>query len=237
MSRLAKTALVMALISLVLLPLSALGTRWGLFNFRIGLLLFMVSTLSGLTTIVLSALYTRRQSTEASKTALSRAALLGMPALAFFALNLFSGGSTPMIHNITTNPDEPPTFIAAPAQRGAGANPLPYSAELAEVQRTAYPDLQPVVSDVSAAEAYQIALATAQRLDWEIYYQNPGLGQIEAVDTTLWFGFKDDIVIRVSETGSGSQLDLRSVSRVGKGDLGANARRIEKFIQYYKAEL
>ncbi len=237
MSRIAKTTLVMAALSLILLPLSALGTRWELFNFRIGLLLFMLATLTGLTSIVLSALYTRRQNDDKSRRTLNYAALLGLPALAFFSLNLFSGGSTPMIHNVTTDPADPPKFMAAPAQRGPGTNPLEYTPELAEIQRSAYPELQTLTTELSAAEAFQLALATAKRQGWEVYLKDEQNYQIEAVATTRWFGFKDDVVIRVTNSGSGSEVDLSSVSRVGKGDLGANARRILSFIQDFKAEL
>ena len=237
MSRIAKTTLVMALLSLTLLPLSALGTRWGLFNFRIGLLLFMLATLTGLTAIVLSALYTRRQQTDKSRQTLNYAALLGLPALAFFAFNLFSGGSTPMIHNVTTDPADPPEFIAAPAKRGTDANPLTYGSELAALQQKAYPDLQTLTTELSSAEAFQLALATAKTLDWDVYYEDASAQQIEAVDTTRWFGFKDDVVIRIRDTGSGSEVDLRSVSRVGKGDLGANAKRIVAFIEHFREEL
>lgn len=237
MSRIAKTTLVMALLSVTLLPLSALGTRWGLFDFRIGLLLFMLATLTGLTAIVLSALYTRRQHSDKSRQALNYAALLGLPALAFFAFNLFSGGSTPMIHNVTTDPSDPPEFIAAPAKRGAEANPLTYGGELAAIQQKAYPDLQTLTTELNSAEAFQLALATAKALDWEIYYQDAAAQQIEAVATTRWFGFKDDVVIRIRGTGSGSEVDLRSVSRVGKGDLGANAKRIAAFLERFREEI
>ena len=56
-------------------------------------------------------------------------------------------------------------------------------------------------------------------------------GRIEATDTTFWFGFKDDVVIRISKSDKGSQLDIRSVSRVGKSDVGTNAKRIRKFLK------
>lgn len=237
MSRIAKTTLIMALLSVTLLPLSALGTRWGLFHFRIGLLLFMLATLTGLTAIVLSALYTRRQQTDKSRQTLNYAALLGLPALAFFAFNLFSGGSTPMIHNVTTDPADPPQFIAAPGRRDADSNPLTYTSELATVQQQAYPDLQTLTTELSSAEAFQLALATANELGWEIYHQDASTQQIEAVASTRWFGFKDDVVIRILSTGSGSEVDLRSVSRVGKGDLGANAKRIVAFLERFREEI
>ncbi len=71
---------------------------------------------------------------------------------------------------------------------------------------------------------------------WEIYAEVPTEGRIEAVDTTFWFGFKDDIVIRVQPENAGSRIDLRSVSRVGKGDLGANAKRISMFVEAFEKQ-
>jgi uncharacterized protein (DUF1499 family) len=67
--------------------------------------------------------------------------------------------------------------------------------------------------------------------DGKSWTPNAGEGRIEATDTTFWFGFKDDIVVRIAATGHGSRLDVRSVSRVGVSDIGTNARRIRKFLK------
>ncbi len=79
-------------------------------------------------------------------------------------------------------------------------------------------------------DAFARAVTVARDMGWHIYARAPEDGRIEAVDTTFWFGFKDDIAIRITpRDGGGSRLDLRSVSRVGTGDLGTNARRIQRF--------
>ena len=234
MSRIARSATLLAWISLSLLPLSVIATRWNLLHFRYGLLMYLLAALLGLVVIIVAGLFTRRQQNDASKKALSRASLLSLPAIALFAFSVFSAGDAPMIHNVTTAPDNPPQFMAAQKQRGSGANPLAYTPELAEIQREAYPELQTLTSELSGKEAHQIAFAVAKNLGWDVYYNDPKQGQIEAVATTRWFGFKDDIVIRINASSDPTQIDLRSVSRVGQGDMGANARRIQTFIEHFQ---
>ena len=156
--------------------------------------MYLLAALLGLLVIVLAGLFTRSQPSEAGRKALSRASLLSLPAIGLFAFSVFSAGDAPMIHNVTTAPDNPPQFIAAPKQRGADANPLAYTPELAEIQRQAYPELQTLTTELSGKEAHQVSLAVANRLGWEVYYDDPVKGQIEAVATTRWFGFKDDIL-------------------------------------------
>lgn len=234
-SRIAKTSTVLGILSLALLPLSALGTQWGLFHFRIGLLLFLASALVGLVVIVIAALRTRRQPDDASRRQLSRSALLALPAIAAFGFTALSGGDAPLIHNVTTNPDNPPEFIVASSKRGSDANPLTYTAETAQLQKAGYPDLKTLESPLPPSQAFQRALALCEQLNWDVYFQDPSRGHIEAVATTRWFDFKDDIVIRIEATETGSAIDLRSVSRVGKGDLGANARRISTFVTRFSS--
>ncbi|MGQ0547830.1 MAG: DUF1499 domain-containing protein [Betaproteobacteria bacterium] len=98
------------------------------------------------------------------------------------------------------------------------------------VQREAYPDIRPVVLAEPADKAFGRALAAAQAMGWEIVSRQPAAGRIEAVDTTFWFGFKDDVTVRVSAApGGASRVDVRSRSRVGRGDAGTNAKRIRGF--------
>ena len=80
------------------------------------------------------------------------------------------------------------------------------------------------------------AAAIARDLGWEVVNEDPSQGIVEATDTTFWFGFKDDVAVRVRADGQGSRVDVRSVSRVGQGDLGANAQRIGEFLQKMKGE-
>ncbi|MDP5071027.1 MAG: DUF1499 domain-containing protein [Congregibacter sp.] len=101
-------------------------------------------------------------------------------------------------------------------------------------QREAYPDLRTLESPRSYTNSYNLALTTARELGWEIVREDPNAGFIEAVDTTAIMRFKDDVVIRVRSNADGSLVDLRSVSRVGVSDLGANAQRIRRFLSSFQ---
>jgi uncharacterized protein (DUF1499 family) len=136
----------------------------------------------------------------------------------------------PPIHDITTDTVTPPTFDAVVALR-EGANPLAYTTAKAEAQRAGYPDLGPLFLEASPADTYARALALVSARGWELVSDDAASRRIEATDTTRWFGFKDDVVIRVSALpDGGSRVDMRSISRVGRGDVGTNARRIEAFL-------
>lgn len=232
-SRIARTNTILGILSLALLPVSAIGTQLGLFHFRIGLLLFLLAAIMGLVVVVIAALRTRKQADEDSRRQLSRSALLALPAIAAFGFAALSGGDAPLIHNVTTAPDNPPQFVAAIEKRGSDANPLSYTAETAQLQKAGYPELKTLTSKMPPDQAFQRALAICEQLGWDVYFRDEKNGHIEAVATTRWFNFKDDIVIRIAATDTGTQIDLRSVSRVGKGDLGANARRIMKFLDLF----
>lgn len=138
----------------------------------------------------------------------------------------------PRIHDITTDTENPPAFVAILPLREDAPNPAEYGGpEIAAKQRAAYPDIRPFRTGASPSLAYEAALVTAERMDWEVVEGNPSEGRIEAVAATRWFGFKDDVVIRISPApGGGSVLDIRSVSRVGISDVGTNACRIRAFL-------
>ena len=121
-------------------------------------------------------------------------------------------------------------FDAVVALRGPGTNSLEYDAEDAAAQAAGYPDLTGLAAPLDAAASVERAAAVAEDLGWEVVNVDSEQGIVEATATTFWFGFKDDVVIRVRAEDSGSKVDLRSVSRIGLSDLGANAARIEKFL-------
>jgi uncharacterized protein (DUF1499 family) len=102
------------------------------------------------------------------------------------------------------------------------------------VQRAAYPDIAPLELALPAAAAFERSLAAARAMGWEIVEADAAAGRIAAVDTTFWFGFKDDVTVRVSPAAAGSRIDVRSTSRVGRGDAGTNARRIRAFLERLK---
>ena len=117
-----------------------------------------------------------------------------------------------------------------PLRKGA-PNTAEYGGkEVADAQRKGYPDIQPKMLEVPPQVAFARALETAERMGWTLVANDPAEGRIEATDTTFWYGFKDDIVIRVTRAGAGSRVDVRSVSRVGRSDIGTNARRIRRYL-------
>ena len=140
--------------------------------------------------------------------------------------------AVPPIHDITTDTENPPAFVAILPLRADAANPPEYGGEeVAAQQHAAYPAVQPLNMPLPPERSFEEALATAVDQGWEIVAAVPAEGRIEATDTTLWWGFKDDVVIRIRPENSGSRLDIRSKSRVGIGDIGTNAARIEAYLE------
>src|SRR5262249_48309527 len=108
-------------------------------------------------------------------------------------------------------------------------------AAVAAEQKKGYPDIGPVLLSMPPAQAFARAEAAARSLGWKIAAAVPAEGRIEASDTTRWWGFTDDVVIRVTPALDGSRVDVRSESRVGRSDLGVNARRIRAFLAALRA--
>ncbi|MFA7553398.1 MAG: DUF1499 domain-containing protein [Spongiibacteraceae bacterium] len=233
----AKTAVFIrniAIVLLLLLPIAALGTRADLWPYTIGLMLVSISLLGSLLLQVINAIWLWCKPAAATQTTLRWASLFALPPLIMIASMIFANtGARAPIHNISTDTENPPEFIAAIEQRGDHSNPLDYSTNVADIQRQTYPELGPISTTLNPAQAFDQALKSAQAMGWDIYAQDVKQGRIEAVATTLWFGFKDDIVIRIQTTEAGSKIDLRSVSRVGHGDMGANAKRIKQFTKTF----
>lgn len=136
----------------------------------------------------------------------------------------------PPIHDITTNTQDPPPFVAIAPLRADAPNPVDYPGEeTAAQQREAYPDLQTIRIRTAVPEVFTQAEATAAALGWEVHAAVEGEGRIEATDTTPWFAFKDDVVIRITKGNEVTLVDVRSKSRIGTSDIGLNARRIRLF--------
>ena len=154
---------------------------------------------------------------------------------------VFVARTVPAIHNISTDTVNPPQFNAVVALRGEGTNPLEYKIEngdLAEVQKNAYPDIKTITANASVQDAFDKAVNIAEDLGWDIVSKDQSNGIIEATQTTTLWQFKDDIVIRIranAQTPDSTDIDLRSVSRIGRSDLGANARRIQHFIDQFNS--
>ena len=148
------------------------------------------------------------------------------------------GKSVPPIHDISTDLVNPPEFVAIAPLRADSPNQAEYDGvETAEQQRAAYPELKTLNYSQTKTELMTAAEQAAKNLGWEIVNIDISKGIIEATDTTTWFGFKDDVIVRVNDKGDERLIDIRSKSRVGASDLGKNAERIHAFIKELNAVL
>jgi uncharacterized protein (DUF1499 family) len=224
-------ALAAALVALAMLALSGPLVRFDIWSYRTGLSVFRWSVYVAIAAAVLAAIALLLPSVRARGARLSIAALLiGLlvlyPPLAF----LKQARAVPPINDITTDTENPPRYMTT-----TRAYP---GAEFARQQRAAYPDIVPQQMPMLPRDAFARALKAAEAMGWEVVGRDAAAGTIEAVDTTKWFGFKDDIAIRVRAADPGSpnlsQLDIRSKSRVGRSDLGTNAQRIRAYLQQLK---
>ncbi|GAC25140.1 hypothetical protein GMES_2850 [Paraglaciecola mesophila KMM 241] len=146
--------------------------------------------------------------------------------------------SVPPIHDISTDLVNPPKFVAIVALRADAPNPVEYAGEeIAKQQREAYPELITQKYTQDTEQVFDATEAAIKDLGWELVNSDKSLGIVEATDTTGWFGFKDDVVVRIRTTGEESFLDVRSKSRVGMSDLGKNAERIHTLIDAINSKL
>lgn len=142
----------------------------------------------------------------------------------------------PAINDISTDLASPPPLVATlPLRRGA-SNPPAYPAASAPLQKAAFPDIEALVLPVPPGEAFRRADQVAMTMGWDIVARAPAEGRLEAVATSKWFGFRDDIVVRIRAQGTGSRIDIRSKSRIGEADLGGNVERVRAFLAQLKAE-
>ncbi|CAN5756478.1 hypothetical protein BH18ACI4_BH18ACI4_19140 [soil metagenome] len=223
-------AAAIALLSLV----ASLGTRWGWWPFRIGFILMLGVMLGAVVAIVLAIIgliSARRRGLGRSFVWATLGLLITLMVVAL-PLNLVVNGlRLPPIHDISTDTENPPTFVAILHLRKDADNPSAYGGpEVAAQQHKAYPTVAPLTINLPPNQAFERALGVARDMGWEIVEANPTEGRLEATAKTFWFGFKDDVIVRITASGGGSRIDVRSVSRVGTSDVGANAKRIEKYL-------
>ena len=215
---------------LTMLLVSIIVVRSG--AWKEGLMMYALSGLLSLMLLATMAVQSLLPRWREDRSAIFRRAIPAIPAAALLLMAMTSR-EVPPIHDISTDVVDPPTFETAVGLRGDSSNPLDIKPEVIEQQVEAYPDLKTIRSPRSYASSYSLALTTAKSLGWEITREDPNAGFIEAVDTTAIMQFKDDVVIRIRTNESGSLVDLRSISRVGVSDLGANAARISRFAEAF----
>ncbi len=224
-------AIAVALVALAMLALSGPLVRFDLWSYRTGLTVFRWSAYAGIAAAVLGIAALLWPSVRARGVVLPLIALvLGVGSLYPPVAFLKQARAVPPINDITTDTENPPRYMTT-----TRAYP---GADFARQQRAAYPDIVPQQMPMLPRDAFARALAAAEAMGWEVVGRDAAAGTIEAVDTTKWFGFKDDIAIRVRAADAGSpnlsQVDVRSKSRVGRSDLGTNAQRIRAYLQQLK---
>jgi len=234
MGRARAFALGIAVLAIVALALSGPGTRAGWWPWQMGLTLYQWAAYLGIAAAAVSGVLVLLLAVprwRARPWVPIVSLCIALAALAPPLVLLSRAKSVPPIHDITTDLADPPAFAALLDARGKSPNGAAYEgAKAAEGQRRAYGDIGPKVIAASPAEAMQRAIDAARALGWEVVASDTAAGRLEATDTTRWFGFKDDIVVRIRPDGSGSRVDVRSASRVGESDVGANAARVREFL-------
>jgi uncharacterized protein (DUF1499 family) len=229
----------LALMSLLLLAIAPAGWRLGWWHFRFAFYRLMAASAACAAAAVLTA-------GAALVWGLGGTAL-PMRELAACALALFIGAvlfyvpwhyrrrlaKVPRIHDISTDMEDPPEFVAVmPARVAEAASSAAYEGDaVGQLQSAAYPYIRPLPVTAPPAQAFELALATARAMrGWTIVAADAAQGRIEASQTSRWFRFTDDIVVRVRPEGSGSRIDVRSLSRQGRSDFGVNAARIRAYL-------
>jgi uncharacterized protein (DUF1499 family) len=230
----ASVALVLALLAALAAAAAGLGYRSGLWPLGTGFAVLRYAIYGGIAAVAAALLGVVLARPGGPRRGLYRAIaglVMATAVLGVLGNTLRAARAVPPIHDITTDLDDPPAFVAVIPLRGEGAHPVAYGgAKVAAQQRAGYPGIGPVEVELAPARLYDLALATALDMGWEIVAAQPSEGRIEATATTFWFGFKDDVVIRVRAQGSGARLDIRSLSRIGQGDAGTNAARIKAYL-------
>jgi hypothetical protein len=230
-----KIPIALALLAMTLLALSGLGVRAGVWHFSTGFQLLTGAVVCGLAAVICALIGVAVPKWRTSVPTLLLAIAFGVGSAGFPLYMMQQAKKVPPIHDISTDLTDPPAFVAVLPLRFDAANPIIHGGtELATIratmQRRAYPDIVPLMLADTFESGYARALAAAKRMQWDIVAADAQSGRIEATATTFWFGFKDDIVIRVTSIGGASRVDVRSVSRVGKSDVGANAARIRAYL-------
>lgn len=230
--KLARLGFVLACVAVVLAVGAGLGNRFGFWGFRAGFealgWIVYVGAAAAVMSLVGAALVWKESRGAASL------ALIGLILGAAVAWIPYQGQKAlragPRLSDYTTDTVNPPAYVAALAARKAAKarNTTDYSPKKAEIQAKTFPDLKPILLAIPPDAAFDKALATIKAAGLEILAADKAAGRIEAVATTFWFGFKDDVVVRVMAAPGGSRVDIRSSSRIGGREAGTNPARIRR---------
>lgn len=218
--------------------LSVVGQRAVLLDFQLVILLLALSVLIALSAIVLGLIGTLRaiKAKHPDITETLAGSTLALLVIIPVLMTVLTGAGAPQIHDITTDLVDPPEFLAVKTLRIGEHNPLDRLTpeNLANLQKESYSDLDSIILDRPFDRVFEQAVTLVKKRGWEVLAVSTANGRIEATDTTAIMGFKDDVVIRIRAEGKKSRVDMRSASRVGKGDWGVNAARIRLFLSELK---
>ncbi len=242
-----KLAIAFAIIGPLIFIIAALGYRFGVLDLgtslgtlsrNVGPKVLMLGMIISVLSVLLSWFVQPRKGLIVSLIALF------IPVFGLFKLNNVRNtvSNLPFIHDITTDPENPPAYtdaIISARNKVERVNTLEYLEKkdkeggtlISVLQSKHYPEIRPVRRSETPDEIFKEAEALVKSLGWDVVTLDTSGGIIEATDTTFWYGFKDDVIIRIQPSKNGGSLvDMRSVSRVGGSDLGANAARLNKLI-------
>ncbi len=239
LSRNSYIAISAGIAAVVVFPLLALGRVLGLWEAPLILigLAFLITIVGMLSAFVMglrgalkrNGLPWNNINVRGSWAAVALGVTVAVPVGSFLHL----GVTSPPIHDISTDTVDPLRFVSLLAEREAtnAPNSVEYNPEVAKQQKAGYPELGPLDLPLPMDQAFRRALDAVDEMDWRLAAAVPKEGRIEAVDVTFWSGFVDDVVIRLTPVSeSETRIDVRSLSRVGRGDLGKNAARIQEYL-------
>ena len=239
-NRLVVIGLLVALASAAAMVFSGIGYRLDLYHFRIGFAILGWAFWSALAGAILSVAGLALAAGKPRGTLVAALAGIAIGVVAAYVPWSFkqTAGSLPYIHDISTDTENPPEFVAAAKLRKPGDHPVAYDGkEVADLQHKAYADLAPLMTPASKEKVFEAAKAAFASMGMQLADADMAQGRLEANQTSLLYGFTDDVVVRISSAADGTKVDVRSKSRVGRSDLGQNAKRIRLFLQKLKANL
>ena len=241
----------MGLVVVLIAAIGALGTKFGVWFYTFGFQMLLIALFLGFLGLVASLIgigVSLKRKTHELLIGLAISGCLCGGTFAYIGFHYWKIGEYPPIHDVSTDLDDVPTFELVVEARGESSNPLEFKPDSARWQREHYADLESWETPWTLASTVVHVQETLDDLGMEIIGQRPSEedlaessiseAHVEATATTFWFGFKDDFVVRARSDGARTGrtvVDVRSVSRIGVGDLGANAQRIRKFLAELQA--
>ena len=244
--RLSWLALALSVGAVIAALVGAVGSGNGTWEFRTGFTIlrwaFFAAIAGGLLAIFA---WVRGRRSGRGRTVNAMSLFVSLLFVAYVGNLIMTARSVPAIHDITTDLEDVPEFRALsvrednleniPDMDRPGLAAMKPEARWKAIHREAYADIQPIRVNWSVSETIQKAQVVAQKRGWNIAHFDPNRGVLEATATTLFFRFKDDVVIRARKAPEGgTRVDMRSISRVGGSDVGVNAKRIREFLQDLK---